>query len=1095
MPDLAALVVKLSAETSQYSAAITKATEQMGGFADKVGDSVRDVAKDLLGLEALKKVFDFTENIVKTLASFDQLAHAVGATTEALSQLSFAGKLSGIDDIAVPLEKLAHSVGEVATGNQQLTDTFAALGVSIRDSGGKIKATDQQLLDIADAVSKYNDGLAKTAAVQAIFGRSGADFIKFLDQGAAGIKAAQQEAIDLGVSVSSASAQAADEFESNIARIGAAIQGVFFKALEEVLPVFQKITDAIIEFAKGAGNTQPIVEQLAAGFKIIGTVLVVIGTAFEVVGKVIGGVTALIGTQIRALYDLSTAFLHPIDSMKDFIQDQAEAVGIAKDLGSDIFGTLKAGATAATAVWGNLDDQLSEVHITAKKIKPDLVLIDQTQIKAIESAIEALAKLDDTLKQQVATYGLSGAAATVYDVTLGKLSASVDELNKKSPGEAKSALAELEKQGKLSKASIDAINAAIKAGIPIGDAFKTAIIEDATALERLKGVDALSKLDSQLLTMTGHLEEASKAAFDLANRPLQITIQTAQDKSAFAGLDATQKTAEATQQLNTLKQQAIAIEDALGQKIADVEAAAAAAGENNLKVAGEEAAARQAAIAQLNALYVKAQALADATGLKSAADQARALRDAIGSIQFNPKILEDVDKATEAQKRFNEALKEEKDANDDLALQMAALAKQNADGALTDLEYAGKQDEARQRAIDQLTAIQQQELEVIKNNPGNAQALDDYKKLGVQITELQTQMGQLAKTIRTDLTDSLSNAYVDFIDGSKSASAALRAFVADFTKEMLQLGSKALFQKLFDTTGISSGINSLFGAASKALPAAASATGDLASTTAAATSLSTAITTAATAGGTAMGTAVSTAATAGATELGTALGTAATAAATEMATAITTAGSAAAAEMAAAIAGAGAASGAGAAGAAAILAAAEGGSIPANQLTLVGEKGPELFVSERGTMIIGAKGPEYIKPTVSGFVVPNDDLTSKVSDVVSHQSNVIPFPADRIRLPSQYASLLTDAYLQKRQAGGPVSAGAPYLVGESGPELMVPDSNGTILPHSWAGGKGGLHVTNHFHITAPTGTVSRATQSQIAASTARSVQIANHRNN
>lgn len=34
-----------------------------------------------------------------------------------------------------------------------------------------------------------------------------------------------------------------------------------------------------------------------------------------------------------------------------------------------------------------------------------------------------------------------------------------------------------------------------------------------------------------------------------------------------------------------------------------------------------------------------------------------------------------------------------------------------------------------------------------------------------------------------------------------------------------------------------------------------------------------------------------------------------------------------------------------------------------------------------------------------------------------------------------------------RASGGPVSAGSPYIVGEQGPELFVPSSNGTIVPN------------------------------------------------
>lgn len=36
-----------------------------------------------------------------------------------------------------------------------------------------------------------------------------------------------------------------------------------------------------------------------------------------------------------------------------------------------------------------------------------------------------------------------------------------------------------------------------------------------------------------------------------------------------------------------------------------------------------------------------------------------------------------------------------------------------------------------------------------------------------------------------------------------------------------------------------------------------------------------------------------------------------------------------------------------------------------------------------------------------------------------------------------------------RQHGGPVTAGTPYLVGERGPEMFIPDRPGIVLPHEW----------------------------------------------
>lgn len=50
-----------------------------------------------------------------------------------------------------------------------------------------------------------------------------------------------------------------------------------------------------------------------------------------------------------------------------------------------------------------------------------------------------------------------------------------------------------------------------------------------------------------------------------------------------------------------------------------------------------------------------------------------------------------------------------------------------------------------------------------------------------------------------------------------------------------------------------------------------------------------------------------------------------------------------------------------------------------------------------------------------------------------------------------------------KAAGGPVSGGSPYIVGERGPELFMPSGSGTIIPNNQLGGAGGVtNVTNNY---------------------------------
>ena len=53
-----------------------------------------------------------------------------------------------------------------------------------------------------------------------------------------------------------------------------------------------------------------------------------------------------------------------------------------------------------------------------------------------------------------------------------------------------------------------------------------------------------------------------------------------------------------------------------------------------------------------------------------------------------------------------------------------------------------------------------------------------------------------------------------------------------------------------------------------------------------------------------------------------------------------------------------------------------------------------------------------------------------------------------------------------KQHGGPVSAGSPYIVGEAGPEMFVPDTSGTVVPNNQLGAEMGGEVNVNFNINA-----------------------------
>lgn len=60
---------------------------------------------------------------------------------------------------------------------------------------------------------------------------------------------------------------------------------------------------------------------------------------------------------------------------------------------------------------------------------------------------------------------------------------------------------------------------------------------------------------------------------------------------------------------------------------------------------------------------------------------------------------------------------------------------------------------------------------------------------------------------------------------------------------------------------------------------------------------------------------------------------------------------------------------------------------------------------------------------------------------------------------------LSEKWFGKRAAGGPVSGGSPYMVGERGPELFVPGTSGSIVPNGKLGGGISVVLNGNFYGT------------------------------
>lgn len=106
-------------------------------------------------------------------------------------------------------------------------------------------------------------------------------------------------------------------------------------------------------------------------------------------------------------------------------------------------------------------------------------------------------------------------------------------------------------------------------------------------------------------------------------------------------------------------------------------------------------------------------------------------------------------------------------------------------------------------------------------------------------------------------------------------------------------------------------------------------------------------------------------------------------------------------------------------------------------------------LSELGSLLVDAG-----EALANGALQLGKDLVDAIVDGIKAVGSRIPGALSSLLPGSGLLSGLS-GFVPGLAAGGPVSAGSPYIVGESGPELFVPTGSGTILDNNRLGGMAG----------------------------------------
>jgi len=369
MASLGSLVVSLAMDTARFQGDIGKAAQQMQRLVQQAGKMGAAIGA-AVGAGAAATLVMVKHSIDAADAATKQ-AQAVGLTVEKYTELTYAAGLSGVahESLGQSLGKLAKGAADAARGSGEAMGAFDAMGISIKNTDGTLKNTDQLMGEVADKFSTYRDGAAKTALAQRLFGESGTKLIAMLNGGAKGLADMAAEANELGVVIATKTGKHAEELNDNLARLDAVKQGLVNRITAELLPSLQSLSTELIDSAKSSGALDQAARAAATGVRFLVAAAANVAYVFAGVGNEIGGILA----QLAAL---STGDFKAFSAIGEAMKEDAEAARKKID-------------AINAAIW---DETSSSVQ---RKVEDLGGKLDAPLVKGAEKAAKAAKQIQD----------------------------------------------------------------------------------------------------------------------------------------------------------------------------------------------------------------------------------------------------------------------------------------------------------------------------------------------------------------------------------------------------------------------------------------------------------------------------------------------------------------------------------------------------------------------------------------------------------------------------------------------------------------------------------------------------------------------------
>jgi lambda family phage tail tape measure protein len=227
----------------------------LGRQAELLRTGIRTLGGALIGVTTVGGLAALVDRSISAADAIGKTADKIGVSVEALQELRFAAKASGVEQqtLDMALQRFTRRAAEAAQGTGEAKDALASMGIALRDQDGHLRRSEDLLTDVADAFAKIEDPAERVRLAFKLFDSEGVALVNLLRDGSGALDEMRERARDLGIVLDEHLVRDAERARTELDTLSQVISANLTRAALEAAPVIADLSSWLADVAGKAG--------------------------------------------------------------------------------------------------------------------------------------------------------------------------------------------------------------------------------------------------------------------------------------------------------------------------------------------------------------------------------------------------------------------------------------------------------------------------------------------------------------------------------------------------------------------------------------------------------------------------------------------------------------------------------------------------------------------------------------------------------------------------------------------------------------------------------------------------------------------------